>query len=101
MDDIDKLESGAMPDLEIYEQWVSQSEDLLSWIDGKGLYISSDELPHDLFRKYGYPEIRLFSLEETLSYIHDKDNECFIYDYTEESLKKFWEEYPDGMIEFG
>jgi len=101
-DDISKIESGLTPDVEIYEQWASsQSGDLLSWVDGKGLYISSDDLPHDLFRKYGYPEIKLFSLEETLSYIYDKDNDCVIYEDTEESLRNFWEKYPDGMIEFG
>jgi hypothetical protein len=56
---------------------------------------------HDLFRKYGYPEDRLFSLEETLEYINDPKNECQTYDKTVERLTKFWTENPDGMITFG
>jgi hypothetical protein len=56
---------------------------------------------HDIFRKYGYPEDRLFSLEETLEYINDPKNDCDTYDKTIELLTKFWFEYPDGMITFG
>lgn len=56
---------------------------------------------HDLFRKYGYPEDRLFSLEETLDYINDPKNECQTYDQTIEWLTKFWTENPEGMITFG
>jgi hypothetical protein len=56
---------------------------------------------HDVFRKYGYPEDRLFSLEETLEYINDPKNDCDVYDKTNELLTKFWTEYPDGMITFG
>lgn len=103
INEMSQIESGCLLDSQIFEKYTSSdlSFEILVYAENKGFYLSSDELPHDLFRKYGYPETRLFSLEETLSYIHDKDNECFVYDYTEESLKKFWKEYPDGMIEFG
>lgn len=70
------------------------------YIDGKGLYIE-DTVFHDVFRKYGYPEVKLFSLEETLDYINNPENECVLYDNSIEMLEKFWTLYPDGFIEFG
>jgi hypothetical protein len=75
--------------------------EITDYIEDKGWFVSSDELPHDVFRKYGYPEDRLFSLEETLAYIRDPKNECVVYDHTEELLEKFWKEHPEGMINFG
>lgn len=56
---------------------------------------------HDLFRKSGYPETVLYSLEETLEYINDDKNECEVFDFTEEELVKFWAECPNGSIDFG
>ena len=56
---------------------------------------------HDMFRKYGYPDDKLFSLKETLDYINNPLNKCIINDKTFEWLDEFWNKYPDGMIEFG
>lgn len=57
---------------------------------------------HDLFRYRVYDsEIVLKSLEETLEFIADKDNNCEVFDYTIKKLEEFWEKYPNGRIEFG
>lgn len=82
--------------------WNRQDDDnLTQYVDGKGLYIE-DTGYHDVFRKYGYPEDKLFSLEETLEYINNPKNQCvLIPDYSIEQLKQFWNEYPEGMICFG
>lgn len=80
--------------------WNHQRDrNLTEYIDGKGLYIETGF--HDTFRKYGYPEDRLFSLQETLDYINNPENDCTIYENTIERLKEFWNKYPDGMITFG
>ncbi|MCK9447022.1 hypothetical protein M0Q50_09250 [bacterium] len=67
-------------------------------------YVSFDSLPHDTFRIYGYPIIKLKSYEETIKFINDnKNNEkfwCLDSDY-EDVLKKFWNKYPDSFICFG
>jgi len=52
---------------------------------------------HDIFRIGGYPEDMLTSFEETNVFI--KENMCYSIDY--ERLVKFWEEYPEGLLEFG
>jgi len=80
--------------------WNHQNDgNLTEYIDGKGFYMEIGF--HDTFRKYGYPEDRLFSLQETLDYINNPENDCTIYENTIERLKEFWNKYPDGMIEFG
>jgi hypothetical protein len=81
--------------------WNHQNDkNLTEYIEGKGLYIEDTGF-HDVFRKYGYPENKLFSLEETLDYINNTENNCTIYENTIERLKDFWKNYPDGFIEFG
>jgi hypothetical protein len=78
------------------------------------MYVSTDSLPHDTFRRGGYPEDKLLSLEDTLKYLEDNDDIIYytstIFDKTDrnilkdksiERLKKFWNEYPEGMIDFG
>ncbi len=81
--------------------WNNQGdEDLTVYIQGKGLFIEDTGF-HDEFRKYGYPENKLFSYKETIDYIETPDNECSVYENTLERLKEFWDLYPDGMIEFG
>lgn len=81
--------------------WNRQNdEDLTEYIDGRGLYIEDTGF-HDVFRKYGYPDDKLFSLEETLNYINSPENKCTIYENTIEHLKEFWNRYPDGIIKFG
>ena len=74
-------------------------ENLTEYVDGKGFYMETGF--HDIFRKYGYPEDKLFSLQETLNYINNPENACVTYDKTFERLNEFWNKYPDGMIEFG
>jgi hypothetical protein len=78
--------------------------------DGQHLYINEkfytcdDEMPHDTFRIGGYPETKLFSLEETLKFLEDNDGKIDYWmtkEETIEKLKEFWTKYPDGMIEFG
>jgi len=54
---------------------------------------------HDLFRIGSYPETVLTSLDETLKFI--ENNNCQTYHDTEEQLKKFFNKYPNGVIEFG
>jgi hypothetical protein len=81
--------------------WNHQNDkNLTEYIEGKGLYIEDTGF-HDVFRKYGYPENKLFSLEETLDYINNTENNCTVYENTIERLKDFWSNYPDGFIEFG
>jgi len=63
-------------------------------------YIESDF--HDIFRKSGYPDITLYSLDETLSYIEDPNNNCYYEgEPAIKALKEFWSEHPDGIIQFG
>ena len=81
--------------------WNNQNDKGLTiYVDGKGLYIADTGF-HDSFRKYGYPDNMLFSLEETLKYIDDKNNSCETYENTFKRLKEFWNKYPEGLIEFG
>ena len=76
----------------------NQQPELSMYIDGKGFFVDNKDY-HDLFRKGGYPDDILWSLEETLEYI--KEHSCSMYDWTEEKLKEFWSECPDGFIKFG
>lgn len=74
---------------------------LTRFVKDKGFYIE-DTGYHDTFRRGGYPDHLLFSLEETLTYISDPFNMTYsVTEYTIPSLTKFWIEYPDGMILFG
>jgi hypothetical protein len=70
------------------------------FVPSKGWYTEADGF-HDAFRKYGYPDDQLFSLDETLAYIQDPKNECVVNERTEEILKNFWNKFSDGMIQFG
>lgn len=93
------LVSGEMTELHSYELWCSFYTSQTRYVDGKGWFCYDDDLPHDLFRIGDYPEDLLFSLEETMSFIENKN--CTTYDNTQKSLEKFWDEFPDGMISFG
>lgn len=77
------------------------------------MYVSTDSLPHDTFRVTGYPEDRLYSLEDTLNFL-ETNNNIYYRQYINESkseeelkeiaierLKEFWKQHPDGMIKFG
>lgn len=113
--------------------WNHQGDkEITIYVEGKGLFIE-DTGYHDAFRLGGYPDDQLFSLEETLKYLEEKD-ELITYGYRArlnpeipmmnglvngeapvwyevdreehkansiERLKKFWEEFPEGMIDFG
>lgn len=74
--------------------------DISIYVPGKGLYISDDELPHDIFRVVNYPEVKLFSLGESNKFINDPNNNCTINEMTIPKLEKFWNDHPDGMIGF-
>ena len=86
------------------------------FIPGRGLYIEDDEMPHDIFRIGGYPDDRLFSLQDCLSFIEKNKDKVYRGDIhcgnsdeshkiNHESVKKqleeFWTKYPEGMIQFG
>lgn len=71
------------------------------YIKGKGMFVSDDKVPHDMFRIYGYPTIKLWSLKETMSFIKDNDDKITVYKWTNEKIKQFWKDYPDGYISFG
>lgn len=91
-----------MVENDIYPEavWHHQNDEKLTcYVEGKGLYMNTKY--HDLFRKYGYPDHRLYSLEETLEYLDNPTNECEFNDESIVRLKEFWNEYPDGMIQFG
>lgn len=83
----------------VVNKYCSFHEDILVPV-GDNIYCDVDGY-HDLFRKYGYPDTELFSLQETLNYIDDVNNECVVYDFTKDKLVEFWTKYPDGMIDFG
>ena len=81
--------------------WNHQNDkELTEFVEGKGLYIEDTGF-HDLFIKYGYPDDRLFSLDETLDYLNDSKNKCVVYEDSLSRIKDFWEKFPNGMIEFG
>lgn len=100
--------------------WINEAAaKIVSFLDGvtysnntKCFY--KDANYHDIFRRGGYPDHELHSLEETLQYLEKYDGEISyqstIFDETPreelknraiERLKEFWEKYPDGMIDFG
>lgn len=62
------------------------------------LYIEAEGY-HDLFRIGGYPEDVLTSYEQCVKFIEGAG--CSTYELTYKRLKEFWNEHPDGIIEFG
>lgn len=97
-----KIDNNLLSTVELYNTYseLGIQNDIVEYVEDKGWFIDVDEY-HDLFRKGGYPEIKLFSLQETLDYINNPDNFCTIYEYTLQGLNEFWNKYPDGMITFG
>lgn len=97
-----KIINGEMGISELCDLYSEMSfDEITEYVEGRGWFVSSRELPHDVFRKHGYPEDRLFSLEESLAYINNPENKCVVYEETVEDLEKFWKEHPEGMINFG
>ena len=94
------LVSGEMTELHSYELWCSFSTSQTRYVDGKGWFCyEGEDLPHDLFRIGDYPGDLLFSLDETMTFIENKN--CTTYDNTNELLEKFWKNFPEGLISFG
>lgn len=81
----------------IYNRYTSNNN-LTVYVNGS-LYEETDY--HDLFRKYKYPEDHLYSLQETLDYIQKYKDEITIYEWTFTKLEQFWNQHPDGLIQFG
>lgn len=67
----------------------------------RGGKYTDNSLPHDMFRLGGYPEDVLTSFEETMKYIEERKDKMSFTDNWETKLKKFWDENPNGFIEFG
>jgi len=36
-----------------------------------------------------------------MKFIKDEKNNCEVFEYTERYLKEFWNDHPDGRIDFG
>ncbi len=73
------------------------------YIKDKGFYVTDDLMPHDIFRTSGYPDIHLFSLDETYKFIYDNIDKVHM-ENKESSFKQldyFWTQFEDGMIIFG
>lgn len=94
------IQNDSLEKAKLYELYLGWYNDLIAYDEKHGWFEPVDEY-HDLFRVGGYPEDHLCSLEETLEYINNPENQCRVYDYTNESLAAFWNKYPDGLIEFG
>lgn len=90
--------------------------DEIGYFDSKTkiYYVSDKELPHDTFRVDDYLNLKLYSFQETVDFLEKNDSKIryskTIFDKTDrevlkknaiEELKKFWDENPDGMIDFG
>lgn len=83
----------------VINKYCTCNSEIMEYINGS-LYVDLDDY-HDVFRKYGYPKDRLFSLDETLAYIENPVNECVTFYNTIEILTDFWTKHPNGMITFG
>lgn len=76
--------------------------ELTKYISGRGFYISTHELTHDLFRIGDYDQTKLFSYEETMKFIENNRNKIYYFHNTwKEDMIDFWKTYTDGMICFG
>ena len=72
---------------------------LYRFVEGN-LYCTDDTLPHDIFRVGGYPEDLLFDFYDTIRFCRVKNN-IELSPQQIGNLRKFWDDYPDGMISFG
>jgi len=91
--------------LAMYHSYVH--EDCLTYfVEGIGFYVSSKDMPHDIFRIGGYPLDVLYSLQETLDFIErnsdkTKHHVYWFCDDWQQRLKDFWEKFPEAQIHFG
>ena len=88
-------------ELSVWRQYYSFSCDEVCYVED-AVFVSSDELPHDLFRttkscSYTYEKLR--SLDQSLAFI--KKHEIEITDTNLSRLERFWKNNPDGLISFG
>jgi hydroxymethylpyrimidine pyrophosphatase-like HAD family hydrolase len=110
-----KIVKKGLCEIAIYNKYHTSNYNVTSYNCKKQIfYISSNDLPHDVFRIGDYPDDILFSLEETLKYLEDNDDNIYYtstcFDKTDRNilkqeaikqLVKFWKKYPEGMINFG
>jgi hypothetical protein len=91
----------------MYMRYV-HNDDQTYYVRGRGFYVVTKEMPHDIFRIGGYPQDELYSLQETLDFIeaHKQggQNEYYVYSFCEDwqqRLADFWKQYPEAQIHFG
>lgn len=72
---------------------------LYEFVDGN-LYCTHKTLPHNIFRIGKYPEDKLFDFYDTIRFCRVKNNIDLSHEQVGK-LRKFWDDYPDGMIRFG
>ena len=91
-----------MTDTEIFNMYLRMDllDEVVDYVEGKGWYKEVEGF-WDPFRHLNFSEAQLFSLQETLDFMHDPKNQCIVYDYSYDQVNEFWEKYPDGMIDFG
>lgn len=85
-----------------------QPESIIEYHNGS-FYIevgeaNDDYSEHDAFRVNGelrYSENILFGFDETLKFIEDNKGDIELCEDSIPRVKKFFERYPDGMINFG
>lgn len=85
-----------------------RNNDNLTVYENGVFYEYTHDLTHDVFRIGGYPNDKLFSLQETLDFIEKYKDKIYHYHFNnvtnqdwKEQLEEFWVKYPDGMIDFG
>ena len=88
-------------ELSIWREYYGYACDKICYVED-AVFVSSDELPHDLFRtteSCSYTHENLRSLDSTLAFI--KKHNISIEGKKLERLIKFWKNNPDGLIKFG
>lgn len=109
------LENDLLPEEDIWEDLLKlPNGQYAHYVKGKGMFAEADY--HDVFRVWYYPDIELFSFNETIEFINtrlsiSRDKVYFADNlnshkrndkkYALKRLRQFWEEYPNGMICFG
>ena len=64
-----------------------------------GWYIDNEKY-HDVFRIGNYPKDILTSFKQTMDFINKNKNKINLSTNYEEKLKQYWDENPNGLIEF-
>lgn len=89
-------------DLELYREYISLPENVDEEYE-MDLYNSLDTQYHDIFRLNSciLQDTILTSREETIKFLEDNKKLLDIYEYTLFKINKFWNEFPNGVIDFG